>query len=104
MVENIEDPLFSWRCEIIENWDQSKCKFCDVVSTLCAHKISKMTVQNKKAIKNEENSLLLGSGSNKRRAIGEQKTLSDLRLGDHKYKNKQEERITLKVWNMMTTK
>ena len=48
-----------------------------------------MTAQNKKAIKNKLNSLLLGSGSNKRRDIGEQKTLHALRLGDHKDKKTQ---------------
>ena len=34
--------------------------------------------------------------------IGEQKTLCDLRLGDHEEKKTQEERITLKVWKMTT--
>ena len=61
-----------------------------------------MTAHTEKAIENEVKSLLLGSGSNKRRAIGEQKTLRALRLGDHEYKKAQEERIPLKVWKMMT--
>ena len=63
-----------------------------------------MTAQTKKAKKNEVNSLLLGSGSNKRRAIYEQETLRAIRLDDHKYKKTQEERIPLKIWNMMTPK
>ena len=61
-----------------------------------------MTSQNKKAIKNKVNSLLLGIGSNKRREIGEQKTLRAIRLGDHKYKKTQEELIPIKVWKTMT--
>ena len=48
------------------------------------------------------NSLLLGSGSNKRRTIGEQKTLRAPRLSDHRDKNMSEERIPLKFWKMMT--
>ena len=53
------------------------------------------------AIENEVNSLLLGS-SNKRRAIGEQKTLRDLRLGEHEEAKNSEDRIPLNVWKMMT--
>ena len=60
-----------------------------------------MTTQTKKATENEVNSLLLGSGSNKRISIDEQKTLWALRLGDHEDK-KTEERIPLKVWKMTT--
>ena len=59
-----------------------------------------MTAQTKKKIK-EVNSLLLGS-SNKRREIGKKKTLRDLRLCDHEDAKKSEDRITLKVCNMMT--
>ena len=102
MVEQIEDPLFSGPYKSINNWDQYKCTFCDAADTLCGHEISKMTAQTKKAIKNEVNSVFLGSGSNKRRATGEQKALHALRLGDHEDKKIQEERITLKVWKMMT--
>ena len=101
MVEQIECSLFSGPYESINNWDQTKCTFRYVAATIRAHEISKMTAQTKKAIKNEVNSLLLGS-SNKRRAIGEQKTLRDIRLGDHEDAKKSEDRITLKVWNMMT--
>ena len=44
----------------------------------------------------------MGSGSNNRRVIGEQKTLRDLRLGYQNYKKTSEERIPLNVWKMMT--
>ena len=46
----------------------------------------------------------MGSGSNKRRDIGEQKTLHALRLGDHKDKKTQEESIPLNIWKMITPK
>ena len=39
---------------------------------------------------------------NKRRAIGEQKTLCVIRLGDHEDAKKSEDRIPLKVWKMVT--
>ena len=81
MVEHIEDPLFFGPCESIKNWDKIKCMFRDAAATLCAHEISKMTAQTKRAIENEVNSLLLVS-SNKSRAIGEQKALRDIRLGE----------------------
>ena len=67
MVEQIEDPLFSGPCDIIKNWYQTKCTFRDAAATLCAHDISKITTQTKRAIESEVNSLLLGSGSNNRR-------------------------------------
>ena len=60
-----------------------------------------MTAQTKKTINNDVNSLLLGS-SNMRRGIGEQKTLHDIRLCDHEDAKKSEDRIPLKVWNLMT--
>ena len=41
-----------------------------------------MTAHTKKGFENKVNSLLLGNGYNKRRAIGEQKTLHALRLSD----------------------
>ena len=101
MVEHIEYPLFSGPCDSIKNWYQTKCTFSDAAATLCAHEISKITAQTKKAIENEVNSFLLVS-SNKRRLIGEQKTLRALRLGDHEDAKKSEDRIPLKVWKMMT--
>ena len=102
MVEHIEDPLFYGPCESINNWYQTKCTFRVAEDTLRAHEISKMTAHTKKAIENEVNILLLGS-SNKRRAIGEQKTLRALRLGDHENANKLEDCTPLKVWKMMTS-
>ena len=81
MVEHIEDTLFYGPCESINNWYQTKCTFRDATATLRAHEISKMTAQTKRAIENEVNSLLLVS-SNKSRAIGEQKALRDIRLGE----------------------
>ena len=102
MAKQIEDLLFSGPCDSIENFDQPKCMFCDAAATLHAHEISKITAQCKKAIKNEVNSLLLGSDSNKRREIDENKKLCALRLGDHKEKKTQEECIPLKVWKVIT--
>ena len=102
IVEQIEDPLFSGPCESIKNWYKIKCTFRDAEATLRAHAISKTTSQTKRAIKNEVNRLLSGS-SNKRRAIGEQKALRALRLGEHEDMKKSEDRVTLKVWKMMTT-
>ena len=101
IVENIEDLVFYGPCESINNCDQYKCTFRDVAANQSAHEISKMTAQIKKAIENEVNSLLLGSGSNKRRATGEQKALRAIRLGDQKDNKTQEERITPKVMKMM---
>ena len=75
-----------------------------MADTLRAHEISKITSQTKKAIENKVNTLLLGSGSNKRRDICEQNTLCDIRLGDHNEKKTEEERTPLKVWKMMTPK
>ena len=37
-------------------------------------------------------------------ATGEQKALCALRLGGHGEDNKSEDRITLKIWNMLTIK
>ena len=102
MVEQIEEPLFSGPCKSIKNWDQTKCMFRDAAATLRDHEISKMTAQTKKVIENKVNILLLGSGSNKRIAIGKQKTLRALRLIGHEEKNTLEERIPLKVWKMTT--
>ena len=89
MVEHIEDLLLSVPCDSIKNWYQFDCTFRDAASTLHANEISKLTAQTKKAIENEVNSLLFGSGSNKRRAIGGQKTLCALRLGGHEDKKTQ---------------
>ena len=102
IVEQIEDPLFSGPCESIKNWYKIKCTFRDTEATLRAHAISKTTSQTKRGIKNEVNRLLSGS-SNKRRAIDEQKALRALRLGEHEDMKKSEDRVTLKVWKMMTT-
>ena len=44
----------------------------------------------------------MGSGYNKRRATGEQKVLRAIRLDDQEDVNNSEDRVTLKVWNMMT--
>ena len=85
MVEQIEDPLFSGVCKSIKNWDNSKKTFCNAAATLCAHKIGKLSGETKKAIKMEVKSLLLGNGSNKRRATGEPKALREFRLGVHEY-------------------
>ena len=90
MVENIEYPIFIGPCKIIKNWDQYKCTFCGEAATLRARDISKITAHTKKEIKNEVNSLLLGSGYNKRRVTIEQKTLRALKLGDHEDKKRQE--------------
>ena len=81
--------LLSGHYKIINNWDQYKCTFCDAETILRSHKISKMTAQIKKEIENKVNILLLGSGSNKMRVTGEQKSLHALRLGDHKDKKMQ---------------
>ena len=48
------------------------------------------------------NSLLLGSGSNKRRATGEQKALHTFMLGVQEDKKNPEECIPLKVWKILT--
>ena len=50
----------------------------------------------------EVNSLLLGSGCNKRRSTGEHKELRALRLGGNKDEKKSEESIPLKVWKILT--
>ena len=89
MVEQIEDSLLSGHCKIINNWDQTKCPFCDAAATICAHGISKMITQTKKAIQNEVNILLLGSSNNKK-AIGEQETLGALMLCEHEDKKTSE--------------
>ena len=48
-----------------------------------ARDIGKLADQTKKAIKVEVNSLLFVSGSNKRRATGEQKAFHALMLGNN---------------------
>ena len=83
MVEYIEDPLFSGPCESIKNFAKSNKMFCSAEATLRAHEIGKLASQTKKAIEMEVNSLLLGSGYNKRRATGEPKALLAFRLGVH---------------------
>ena len=70
MVEQIEYPLYSVPCESIKNWDSIKCTFCDATATLWAHETIQMTGQNKIAIDDEVNILLLGKFSNKRRETG----------------------------------
>ena len=50
----------------------------------------------------EINSLLLGSGFNKRIATREPKLLRKFRLGGHEDEKRPEERIPLKVWNILT--
>ena len=52
----------------------------------------------------EVNSTLLGNGSNKRRAAGEQKAMRTFRLGGREDEKSSEERIPLKVWSILTTK
>ena len=50
----------------------------------------------------EVNSLLLGDGSNNRRATSEHKVLRAFRLGGHEDEKKSKELIPLKVWKMLT--
>ena len=88
MVEQIEDMLFSGPCESIKNWYESNKTFRDAAATLCAHEISKLDIQTKKAIDMEVNILLLGSGYNMRRATGELKEMRIFRLGGHEDENK----------------
>ena len=102
MVEYIGDPVFSGTWESIKNWAERNKTFRDAPATLRAHDISKLVGQTKNAIEMEVNSLLLGSGSNKRRATGEPKALCAFRLGGNEDKNKSEESITLKDWKMLT--
>ena len=82
MVEQIEYPLFSSPCDVINNWYNNKCKFSNVAATLRSHEISNMTAQTRREIDNEVKSLLSGSGSNNRREAGELKALRALKLGD----------------------
>ena len=82
MVEHIEDPLFSGLCKSIKNWYQFKCTFLDAAATLCDREISNISDQNKIAIDDELNSLLLVKGSNKMRSTAENKALRAVKLGD----------------------
>ena len=50
----------------------------------------------------EINRLLLGNGSNKRRATGEPKALREFRLVKHEEEKKSEELTLLKVWKILT--
>ena len=52
----------------------------------------------------EVKSILLGNGSNKRRAAGEQKAMHIFRLGGHEDKKNSEECIPLKVCKILTPK
>ena len=89
MVEQIEDPIFSGPWESIKNWDKRKKEFCDTAAKLHTHQIGKWSGQTKKAIEMEVNSLLLGSGYNKRRATGEPKVLRRLftRCASRRWRN-----------------
>ena len=89
-------------CESINNWVESKKTFCNAAATLCAHKIGKLSGETKKAIEMEINRLLLGNGSNKRRATGEPKALREFRLVRHEDEKKSEELTLLKVWKILT--
>ena len=51
----------------------------------------------------EVNSLLMGSGSEKRRATGKPKAMREFKMCGHE-ENKSEERISHKVWKMLTPK
>ena len=82
MVKHIEYPLFSGPCKVIKNQDTDRHTFRESTVNLRAYKISKMTAQNKRAIDNEINRLLLGKRSNNKRANGEAKALSALKLGE----------------------
>ena len=80
MAKQIEDPLLYGPCKSIKIWDTARHKFHDAVATLRAHKISKMKSQNKRAIADEINILLLCKGSNKRIVTGKSKALCALNL------------------------
>ena len=85
-----------------ENWVERKKTISDAAATLRAHWIGKLDGHTKKAIEMDVNSLLLGSGSNKRRATGEQKALHTFMLGVQEDKKNPEECIPLKVWKILT--
>ena len=61
-----------------------------------------MTVQTKRAIDDKVNSLLLGKGSNKRTATGDNNALRALILSNRKEEKRSEDRIPFKVWKMLT--
>ena len=102
MVEQIEDTIFSGAYEIIKNWEITKNTFCNASSTMRDQKFSKITSQTKIAIGDEINSLLLGKGSNKRRATGNVKTQRAFKLSGQEDEKRYEDSIPFKVWKMLT--
>ena len=90
MVKQIEDPLFYGPCESIKNWDTIRRTFRDAADTLWAHEISKMTSQEKIAIGDEINRVLIGKGYNKSRATVKTKILRELKLGGTEYEKQAE--------------
>ena len=60
-----------------------------------------MTAQTKRATNEEVNSLLLGKGSNKRRATSKNKALRALKLGGPEEEKRSKNRIPFKVWKML---
>ena len=100
MVEQIEDPLFTGPCKSIKNWGSYKNIFSDAAATLRAHEIGKNSVQTKKAIKIEVNSLLMGNVNNNRRATGEAKAIRGFKLVGQE-ETRSEERVPFKVWKML---
>ena len=67
-----------------------------------AYEISKMTAHTKRAINDDVNSLLLGTGLNKRIATGNNKEFCALKLDIPEDKKRSKDRSPFKVWKMMT--
>ena len=101
MIDQIEDPLLSGPCKSIRNWTVTKKTFRDAAATLRGHEISKNAGQTKKVTEKEVNSLLMGNCSVKRRATGEAKAIWGFRTGDQEA-NGSKERVSLKVWKMLS--
>ena len=102
MLEQIEDTLLSGPCKITTIWYRVKRPFCDAANTLWSHKIGKMTSQTKRDINEEINSLLLGKGSNNRKATGEVNTMREFKVSDQEYEKHSEDHFPINVWKMMT--
>ena len=103
MVENIEYHLYYVTYKTIKNWDATRRTFHDAAATLRSHEISKMTDQNKRAINDEINILILGKGSNKRRVTVDAKVLCALKLGVQEDEKRSEDHVSFKVRKMLTT-